>query len=643
MTTLSRRQFLQALHGRRRRPDHRLRGARPRRGAARRPGEEAAAPAQRVPPHRHRRHRHRAPRPLGDGPGHLDHPPHAGRRGARLRLVEDPRRARAGRPGLLPHRDGHPDDGGSTTTWSEFDRYRTVGAMAREMLVQAASQEWKVPPAQAPGRGRRRHPRQPAGLVRPARRDAPLHCTPPKSVTPQATQAVDADRQAPPPAGQPGEDHRQGALRHRRAVPRAAHGLVSRAPVFGATLQQLRPQGGARRARRRAGGAGADRRRGGGQQHLGRPARPRGAEDRVGPRRRASRSTPRSSGPTTARSPGRRARWPWRRGTSSGARRRTAPGGGRVRRPLPRPRADGAAERHGEDRGGPLRDLDRHAVPDARPAARRPRSPGSSRSRSSSTPSSSAAASGGGPTPPATSSPRRSRSPRRARSRSRWCGPARTTSAAATTGLPSTTGSRRGSTPKGCPWPGSTPSSGSRSSPGRRSRRWSRTGSTRPRWRAWSTPRTSATSPARRITLHSPRSPVTVLWWRSVGNTHTAFAMEWMIDELAKAAGTDPLAYRLPLLRNEPRHRAALQLAADKAGWGQPLARRPRARPRGPRVVREHRRRGGRGLGRGREPDPRPPGDLRRRLRRWRSTRSASRRRCRGRSPSASGPRCTAS
>jgi isoquinoline 1-oxidoreductase beta subunit len=74
---------------------------------------------------------------------------------------------------------------------------------------------------------------------------------------------------------------------------------------------------------------------------------------------------------------------------------------------------------------------------------------------------------------------------------------------------------------------------------------------------------------SRRITLHSPRSPVTVLWWRSVGNTHTAFAMEGMIDELAKAAGTEPLAYRLAVLKNEPRHRAALQLAADKAGWGQ--------------------------------------------------------------------------
>lgn len=76
--------------------------------------------------------------------------------------------------------------------------------------------------------------------------------------------------------------------------------------------------------------------------------------------------------------------------------------------------------------------------------------------------------------------------------------------------------------------------------------------------------------PARRVSLHSPKTPVPVLWWRSVGNTHTAFAMESMIDELAHAAGKDPLAYRLALLADAPRPAAALRLAAEKAGWSTP-------------------------------------------------------------------------
>jgi isoquinoline 1-oxidoreductase beta subunit len=81
----------------------------------------------------------------------------------------------------------------------------------------------------------------------------------------------------------------------------------------------------------------------------------------------------------------------------------------------------------------------------------------------------------------------------------------------------------------------------------------------------------------RRVTLHSPRTAVPVLWWRSVGNTHTAFALESMIDELAHAAKKDPLEYRLALLKGSPRHAAALKLAADKAGWGtKPAAGRAR-------------------------------------------------------------------
>jgi isoquinoline 1-oxidoreductase subunit beta len=80
------------------------------------------------------------------------------------------------------------------------------------------------------------------------------------------------------------------------------------------------------------------------------------------------------------------------------------------------------------------------------------------------------------------------------------------------------------------------------------------------------------------VTLHSPKSPITSLWWRSVGNTHTAFVMETMIDELAAAAGQDPVAFRRRLLAKHPRVLATLDLAAQKAGWGTPL---PKGRARG--------------------------------------------------------------
>jgi isoquinoline 1-oxidoreductase beta subunit len=63
---------------------------------------------------------------------------------------------------------------------------------------------------------------------------------------------------------------------------------------------------------------------------------------------------------------------------------------------------------------------------------------------------------------------------------------------------------------------------------------------------------------------------VPVLWWRSVGATHTAFVMEHTIDQLARAAGKDPVEYRRLLYAKAGanRHLAVLNLAADKAGWG---------------------------------------------------------------------------
>jgi isoquinoline 1-oxidoreductase beta subunit len=60
--------------------------------------------------------------------------------------------------------------------------------------------------------------------------------------------------------------------------------------------------------------------------------------------------------------------------------------------------------------------------------------------------------------------------------------------------------------------------------------------------------------------------------WRSVGASQNAFMVEGFIDELAHAAGADPLRFRLGLLARSPRHRGVLELAAAKSGWGTPLA-----------------------------------------------------------------------
>ncbi len=69
-------------------------------------------------------------------------------------------------------------------------------------------------------------------------------------------------------------------------------------------------------------------------------------------------------------------------------------------------------------------------------------------------------------------------------------------------------------------------------------------------------------------------TPVPVGNWRSVGHSHMAFFSESFVDEMAQAAGRDPYEYRRSLLRNHPRHRAVLELAAEKAGWGRPPAGR---------------------------------------------------------------------
>ncbi len=77
--------------------------------------------------------------------------------------------------------------------------------------------------------------------------------------------------------------------------------------------------------------------------------------------------------------------------------------------------------------------------------------------------------------------------------------------------------------------------------------------------------------PNLQVELHSPKNVVPVLWWRSVGHSHTAFVMEGFMDELAHAAGQDPYQYRRKLLAKHPRNLNVLETAALKAGWGKPL------------------------------------------------------------------------
>jgi isoquinoline 1-oxidoreductase subunit beta len=80
------------------------------------------------------------------------------------------------------------------------------------------------------------------------------------------------------------------------------------------------------------------------------------------------------------------------------------------------------------------------------------------------------------------------------------------------------------------------------------------------------------------VELHLPDVGVPTLWWRSVGHTHTAFATETFLDELAHTAKRDPYELRRSLLEHHPRHRGVLELAAEKAEWSRPL---PAGRARG--------------------------------------------------------------
>ena len=160
--------------------------------------------------------------------------------------------------------------------------------------------------------------------------------------------------------------------------------------------------------------------------------------------------------------------------------------------------------------------------------------------------------------------------------------------------------------------------------------------------------------PNLRVELHSPKVGVPVLWWRSVGSTHTAYSTETFVDELAAAAGKDPVAFRRALLAKHPRFVAALGPGGGEGRLGQAARAgqgRREARPRRGRArVLRHRRGAGRRGDRQGQGAARRPRRLRGRTaaspstrttcaRRWKAaSASACRRRCTARSPSPTAP-----
>jgi len=76
--------------------------------------------------------------------------------------------------------------------------------------------------------------------------------------------------------------------------------------------------------------------------------------------------------------------------------------------------------------------------------------------------------------------------------------------------------------------------------------------------------------PNKLVDWHEAPGGVPTLWWRSVGHSHTAFAVECFIDELAHAAGVDPVAYRRRMLQSHPRHLGVMNLVAEESGWTTP-------------------------------------------------------------------------
>jgi isoquinoline 1-oxidoreductase beta subunit len=84
--------------------------------------------------------------------------------------------------------------------------------------------------------------------------------------------------------------------------------------------------------------------------------------------------------------------------------------------------------------------------------------------------------------------------------------------------------------------------------------------------------------PNRRVEHVLASQPVPVGFWRSVGHSTNAFFVESFLDEVAHAAGSDPVKFRLAMLERAPRHRRVLETAARAAGWGTPIAQMPGSR-----------------------------------------------------------------
>jgi isoquinoline 1-oxidoreductase beta subunit len=79
--------------------------------------------------------------------------------------------------------------------------------------------------------------------------------------------------------------------------------------------------------------------------------------------------------------------------------------------------------------------------------------------------------------------------------------------------------------------------------------------------------KTAYNLPDFRCTQNLAENPMTSLWWRSVGHSHTAYVMETMIDELAEESGEDALSLRKKLLAKSPRHLAVLELLEKTSPW----------------------------------------------------------------------------